>query len=421
MRLGMKNIILLTTLLVPLWPVRSLADDQKPDANVNSKYEVESVEITGVAQSKVSQALRDDIQKLVGEKYSSEAADVLARRMRKELPNYSITVKAEKGDKPERLKVVFEAERNWWKRFDIKVPPVVYHSKEGLSGTLELPIDIGPNVFTFGFVNTADPLLERNAGFRFRYEHKKVGTDRLQLRLDFDTTHQMWNPATEAALAQVPDVPGVYRSRQTFAPSMSVIPFRDLKLTVGTSFDRFETQYPTTHTETAYAGTAGIQYRHNWESADGVRQRIRATYDLRTATRTLDSDFVYTRHFWSADYTLGRGRNQVGAHFQAGLETGRAPLFDRYSLGNSYTLRGWNKFDVAPLGGDRMAHGSLDYRFRPFEVFYDVGAVWDTGQKTRARHSLGFGLSFHNGGFVSLAFPVRLDHVAPVFMLGFRY
>ncbi len=419
--MGMKNIILTTMLLLVLRPAVALADDQKPDTNVNSKYDVESVEITGVAQSKVSKALWDDMQKLVGEKYSREAAEALAKKMHKELPNYTITVKAEKGEKPEHLKVVFEAQRNWWKRFDIALPPVVYDSKEGWNGILELPIDIGPNVFTFSFVNSADPRLERDAGYGFRYENKKVGTDRLQLRLDFDTYHEQWNPATEAALAVNPDVPGIYRSHQIFAPSLSLIPFRDLKLTVGTSFDRFQIQYPATHTQTAYAGIAGLQYRHAWESASGITQRLKATYDLRTATRTLDSEFVYTRHFWTADYTLSKGRNRLDARFQAGSESGTAPLFDRFSLGNSYTLRGWNKFDVAPLGGNRMAFGSLAYRYRPFEVFWDVGTVWDSGQNAQVRHGLGFGLVFHCGAFMSLAFPVRLDHVTPVFMLGFRY
>ncbi len=416
----MKNIILLTAVLVLMWPAGLQADDQKPDANVNSKYDVESAEITGIAPSKVSAALREDIQKLVGLKYNAEAANALAKRLRNELPNYSIKVKAEKGDKPEHLKVVFAAERNWWKRFDIAMPPSGYHSKEGFNGTLDIPIDSGPSVFTFGLVNTADPLLERDAGFRFRYENKKIGTDRVQLRLEFDTLHEMFNHATEAALAQSPEVPGIYRSRQTFAPSLSVIPYRDFKLTLGTSFDRIETQYPSPHTQTAYAGTGNVQYRHRWENADGIKQRLNASYDLRTATRTLSSDFVYTRHLWSADYTLSSGRNEFGAHFQAGVETGTAPLFDRYTLGNSVTLRGWNKFDVAPLGGTRMAYGSLDYRYRSFEVFYDTGKVWDSGHESRVKHALGFGLACHDGAFMSVAFPVRLNHVTPVFMLGFR-
>ena len=40
---------------------------------------------------------------------------------------------------------------------------------------------------------------------------------------------------------------------------------------------------------------------------------------------------------------------------------GRAPLFERFTLGDSRTLRGWSKFDVAPVGGSRVAHGSLEY------------------------------------------------------------
>ena len=33
----------------------------------------------------------------------------------------------------------------------------------------------------------------------------------------------------------------------------------------------------------------------------------------------------------------------------AGVLTGTAPLFERFSLGNTTTLRGWNKYDLAPL------------------------------------------------------------------------
>ena len=233
--------------------------------------------------------------------------------------------------------------------------------------------------------------------------------------------HQKWNPATEAASAERPGVPGIYRTRQNFAPSLSLIPFRDLKLSVGTSFQRFQTQYPVAHTQTAYAGTADAQYDHDAEGKNGFRQHIRSSYRLRTATRVLESDFVYTRHSFSADYSISKGKNLFGAHFQAGLITGRAPLFERFSLGNSSTLRGWNKFDVAPLGGSRAAHGSLEYRYGELQVFYDVGTVWDPRQSPRVRHSLGVGWVFKNQAFLSLAFPIRFNHVAPVLMRGFRF
>jgi hypothetical protein len=97
---GMKNKYLLTVLLILFWPARMRAGDQKPETNVNSRYEVESVEFSGVSDSKISKALNADMQKLAGEKYNQEAANALAKRLRKELPHYSITVKVTRGDKP---------------------------------------------------------------------------------------------------------------------------------------------------------------------------------------------------------------------------------------------------------------------------------------------------------------------------------
>ncbi len=417
----MKPKHLIVILLMMLWPGYCNAGSQKPVQNVNEKYEVESVLVSGIPESKISKTLNADLQKLVGEKYNEEASNKLAKRLRQELREYSVTVKLKPGDEADHVKLIFETERIRWKRFEVPIPPVVYHSKEGLSGALDFSFGSHHNVFGFGLVNSADELLERNAGFRFRYENRKLGTDILQLRLDFDSYHQKWNPATEAALAENADVPGIYRWRQNFAPSLSLLPTRDLKLSVGTSFERLQIQYPVTHTQTAYAGTAELQYRHDVESAGGVRQHFKAFYSLRTATRVLDSDFVYTRHLWTADYTISKGRNLFGTHFQGGYISGNAPLFERFSLGNSFALRGWNKFDVAPLGGARAAYGSLEYRYRPIQVFYDVGAVWDSGQSAHVRHALGFGFLFKGGGFVSLAFPVRLNHVTPVFMLGLRH
>jgi len=416
----MKNKDLIPIFLMLLWPAALFGGAQEKETNVNERYVVESVALSGVAESKISRTLREDLQKLVGEKYSQKAARELARKLRAELREYAVEVKVKRGDKPEHVKLVYETERNRWKRFEVPIPLVVYHSKQGFSGILEIPIDIHHSVFTFGLVDDADSLLERNAGFLLRYENRKVGTDMVQLRLDFDSFHQSFNAATESALADRPDVPGVYRWRQNFAPSLSLYPNRDLKLSVGTSFQRFQMQYPSTRTETAYAGTADVEYRRSARSQNGYRQNLSAHYSLRTATRVLDSMHVYTRHSVTSDYALAKGRNRFAARFQGGYITGTAPLFERFSLGNSSTLRGWNKFDVAPLGGTRVAHGTLEYRYRWFQLFYDVGTVWDAGQSTPVRHGLGFGLATRDGFFASLAFPVRLHDVAPVFMLGIR-
>ena len=105
----------------------------------------------------------------------------------------------------------------------------------------------------------------------------------------------------------------------------------------------------------------------------------------------------------------------------AGGITGRAPLFERFSLGNSTTLRGWNKFDVAPLGGNRVAYASLEYGYSVFRVFYDTGAVWDSGRESRTRHAVGFGIADRHGAFMLLGFPLRLNRVTPVFTVGIGF
>jgi len=416
----MRNSIAVTLVWILFLPAGVSAGAQKPGTNVNEQYPVESVELAGVSQTKISKPLHEDMQKMVGEKFNQERANEIAKKLRGELNDYSVTMKVKRGDKAEHVKVVFAAERTWYKRFEAPLPLVVYHSKEGFSGSLDIAIKAHQSVFAFGLVDTADELLERYAGYRLRYENRKIATDRLQFRLNFDSYHQSFNAATQQALTSAPDVPGVYRARQDFASSLSVLPYRDLKLSAGTSFVRLQIQYPQPHTTTAYAGTAGVQYRHRTVSASGLRQNFKFDYGLRTATRTLESDYVYTRQLVSADYTLAKRRHLFGAHFMAGNIAGIAPLFERFSLGNSFTLRGWNKFDVAPMGKTRLAYGSLEYRHRDFQLFYDVGSVWDKGQDSRVRHSLGIGFASRDGFFASLAFPVRLHNVTPIFMLGFR-
>ena len=94
-----------------------LAGNQKHGSNINEQYVVEGVELTGVAESRIGKALRDDMQKLVGEKFNQAAADELAGRLRHQLSDYTVSLKVKRGDKEKQVKVVFVAERNWWRRF----------------------------------------------------------------------------------------------------------------------------------------------------------------------------------------------------------------------------------------------------------------------------------------------------------------
>src|SRR4029078_324401 len=134
-----------------------------------------------------------------------------------------------------------------------------------------------------------------------------------------------------------------------------------------------------------------LRYRRRW-SSDASRQEVDAAYGLRAATRTLGSDYVYARHAITAEYRGQIGESVFSARFLAGAVIGQAPLFERFTLGDSRTLRGWSKFDVAPLGRTRVAHGSLDYTFHWVGVFYDTGSVWERVDKSNVRHSAGIAL-----------------------------
>jgi outer membrane translocation and assembly module TamA len=418
MRQTITRLALVLTLLVPGVALAGAPQDQE---NVNTRYTVESVSIAGVSESRVSQALRDDMQKLVGSRYDPAAADALADRMRKELHGYTVSVKVTRGDQAEHVKVIFEAKRAYERTFEVAMAPLLYSTADGVSATLVPGFETHHNFFSFGFTSSADELLERNEGVLLRYEHRKVGTDMVQVGLEYDYFHPAFQPETENALLLNPQVPGIYRTRENFAPSISVLPIPDIKVTFGASFQTLEMQYPAPHDQAANAFTFAAQFRHEVRPKRHVRHAIAADYSVRDATSSLESDFIYTRQLVTADYTLSMGRHQVfGAHFQGGHISGQPLLFERFSIGNTATLRGWDKFDVAPIGGTRLAYGSLEYRYRPFYLFYDFGAVWDAGQDADVKHSVGLGLGWKNGFFMALGVPLRYHGVTPVFMIGFR-
>ena len=113
--------------------------------------------------------------------------------------------------------------------------------------------------------------------------------------------------------------------------------------------------------------------------------------------------------------------------FAGGL-TGQAPLFERFTLGDSATLRGWSKFDIAPAGGNRVFHQSVEYRLHGAALFLDAGSVWDDGggplDSARGRHdmraSTGFGFHTDNS-FFTLAFPLNAPGAGATFLMGVRW
>ncbi len=390
--------------------------------NVNSKYFVESVDIAGGSKTQVSRGLRADMEGLVGKHLDQVTLEKLATRIRTELHARLVSPKVSKGTKAEQVIVLFEVKgRRPSQKFDLSLPKGIYHSRQGWSGMLNAKFSAGNGQFLVGVANDGDALVERFAGVRAGYEHQRVFTDRVRLGFEFSSYHEQWSNSTLTALPLMGKSPEIYRTRQDFAPSATFVLAEPLTLSVGTSFERFQKVYPAAHTEAANAVITTLRFKRRLEDSEGNKHDLEAGYSLRAATRVLDTDYVYARHEVDASYAYNWNHQWVRVAFLAGAVSGEPPLFERFVLGNSTTLRGWSKFDLAPLGATRVAHGSLEYNYHGFEVFYDTGALWSQEQSAKPKHSLGVGYGEKDGFFLAVAFPVKSGRVVPVFMTGVAF
>jgi outer membrane translocation and assembly module TamA len=183
-------------------------------------------------------------------------------------------------------------------------------------------------------------------------------------------------------------------------------------------------------TQHANAFVAGVGFDQTWnryrtgaQSSSGRReresdgeQRVVASYELRAGLDGLDSDLNYRRHLGHVRFRAERGDTTFIADFRAGGITGRAPLFERFTLGDSTTLRGWNKYDIAPAGADRMWHQTVEFRYHVLAYFFDAGSLWDSGTERKTRLGTGFA-----AGPLVLAFPLNADDGDPTFIFNLRF
>jgi hypothetical protein len=404
------------------------AGTQDSDINVNTRYTVDTVTVAGKGwktdlvsdrdqNQKMSSGLRRDLVALIGQKLNPSALDSLAARLKKELTAREVSHRVLRGDSPEHVRVEFEV-KPYRGEVGANFTKIVYNSKQGWSADGGVDVTVRQNSFRFGMASDGDSLDERYAGISARYENRHVGTDRVDLKFEFDSFHDQWNSSTLEALAAggSKETSDAYRTRQIFQPALTIALAKPLTLEVGASFERFGEQYPAAHTEASDALIATLRYHQRLEESDN-QQDLDASYSLGAATRILDSDFVYTSHTWGMRYQLTHGKHVLSDSFSGGVITGRAPLDDRFVMGNSVYLRGWNKYEIDPLGGNRMIHNTVDYHYGVFRIFYDTGAIWDEGQTAVPRHSLGVGLR-ESVFTLAVAFPVRAGRVEPVFMMG---
>ena len=135
------------------------------------------------------------------------------------------------------------------------------------------------------------------------------------------------------------------------------------------------------------------------------QQALQADYNLRVATKALDSDYAYTRHRWEVRYTVAHGRQIAIGRSGGGIHHWAGAFIRAFSAWKPLRCCGvGTSGDLDPLGGSRVVYNSVEYRYGFFEAFYDAGAVWDPGQDMVVRHSVGVGVR-KNSVLVATAFP----------------
>jgi hypothetical protein len=115
-----------------------VAGTQDSETNVNTRYAVESVIVSGDGWStnlasdhedeRISGGLRRQIADLIGNKLNTAALDDLAGKLRKEFHAHSVTHHVLRGVAPEYVQVVFEITLRPT-RFDVSVPKFLYEQR----------------------------------------------------------------------------------------------------------------------------------------------------------------------------------------------------------------------------------------------------------------------------------------------------
>jgi hypothetical protein len=319
--------------------------------------------------------------------------------------------------------LVYEAQKKelpQWLRFESLRTNALFHSEQGWGSFLDLGIGNRAVRFTpIVAIDHADDLVEEYSGAGLRFETRQLGSRRLGASFEWSWFDQDWRSATLAALALMPDIPPAYDTRSTITPLLKFALTPELSVAAGVSISELEPLAPAAGSQMANAAVASVDFDRRWEDSSEPRHRVTAGFGVRAGSRELESDLAYTRYLGQGAYRFNAGRHHVEATGMAGGITGHAPLFERFTLGDSRTLRGWDKYDIAPAGADRVFHSSVEYRYTGVGLFLDVGSVWDADSERHVRVSTGLG--FYAGpAFFVVGFPLNTDDLRAIFTMGLR-
>lgn len=392
------------------------------DENINARYVVESLAFEGVGEERLSDELRSDLHAVVGTRLSRLDAERLLKRLRSELPGYVVSRRMARGRERGRLQMtilVSPGESMRMLHYPVNRSKGLYHSDQGFSGFFAANVGSRDwRVTPLVAWSNADDLIEEYDGFGVRIGARRVGSERVGFALDLTRFYADWRPQTRDAAGISGD--RLYRTRSTVAPAIRMALTPQWSVTGGVSVTQLA---PEDEQETAgrasNAFVFGVGHNSEWTGAS-ARHVVNAAFDIRRGTPSLQSDYDYTRLSGQVQYEARWRHDAVLTSFAAGRINGVTPLFERFTLGDSTTLRGWDKFALAPLGGDRTYHGSLEFRHYGLAAFLDGGSVWNNGGQPAARFSTGVG--FHlEGFFATVAFPLNTSDVRTVFLTGVRF
>ena len=408
----------------------SVESEQASDLNVNSRYTIESINFVDQREYKLSTSALDDIRRLIGAKVNTEALDRLAKRIRADLRAHEVTFKLMRGEQPEAVRVLINVDQAAG-MVDASVPKLVYNSRQGFTGIGEVTATVGSNALTFRMLRDDDSMIERFSGVQARYDRLALAGGRIRLGFEFDAYQDQYDPSTLAALNATSSPSslgaGAYGSRLSYQPSATFLLAEPLTLTVGLDFEHLNSLPLAARPVSANAVINTLRYHQRWSGPGGNKQELDAGYSLRAATTALGSGLAYTRHLAHVRYSFSRDAQSVEVTIVAGAIYGQAPLFERFALGDSAMLLGWNKYDLDPVGGNRLAYGSVKYGYHIMRVFYDTGSVWEQGRPPEVKKSVGVGVSgglgiLEKGAFLlALAFPIQQGSVIPVVIAGMNF
>jgi hypothetical protein len=422
--------------------VAKISEDDALGENINARYPVESVLLEGAERSQLTDALWNDMQKMVGQPLNDGEAERIRNAMVSELGSrYTVARNVRRGARDRQVTVVYVAAKSPMIRWPGPRSLFAYHTKQGITAfampfsfsmtngekttNVSLPTNdpqggTGQVRVRFGFGTNGDELVERYKGLRFQIEGYEFLSERLAFRVDLSTFGAKWKSQTRLAAPLSPEVPALYRSRYVVEPAVAFALTPDLFVSAGVNLTGLRLE-AVAQTDSIRSAVGGIRYDRKFGDGSSSRQ-LMANYRVVAATRALNSDLVYTRHFFDSHFIVRRNKTFFKLAVTGGRIAGSAPLYDRFSIGNTLTARGWNKYDIAPLGATRMLHGTLEAGRSGVRLFYDAGSVWDRGQAIPVRHSLGltFGAGDRTGeGFLTIAAAFRNSRLEPTVMLRF--